>query len=183
MTKLFRVHFKRLSNSLHIRRKDRRKSCRNLFHITHLYAYSLSLRIVVSNDVSWKQEGIPVGCVPPALVATTRCQHQGCTFQGVCTSRGCTFFMGVLQVYPPPRWDLGPGIPTPQKGPGTRHAHPPLDRMTDTSKNITFPQLHWRSIKTFCTISQSRQARVIYCPSPWDSGASLTETPHRPESN
>ena len=60
-----------------------------------------------------KQSSIPVGCVPPVSVATTRCQHQGvylsggpssgipsgllggCTFQGVyllgCTFWECTF--------------------------------------------------------------------------------------------
>ena len=32
-------------------------------------------------------------------------------------------------------------IHPPQKGPGTRDAHPVMDRMTDTCENITFPQL------------------------------------------
>ena len=53
-------------------------------------------------------------------------------------SWGCT-----RHVYPPHRRDLGPGVPTPQKGPGTRHTHSPMDRMTDTCENITFLQLRW----------------------------------------
>ena len=53
-----------------------------------------------------KQVFIPVGCVPPASVTTTRCGYQGCTFQGV-TSPG-----HVYQAYPCP------------PGPGTRHTHP-----------------------------------------------------------
>ena len=42
------------------------------------------------NCVLWtfkQQESIPVGCLPPALVATTRCQH----CWGVPFRRGCTF--------------------------------------------------------------------------------------------
>ena len=39
---------------------------------------------------------------------------------------------------PAPRRDMGQDIPTPRKGPGTRHTHTPMDRMTHTSENITF---------------------------------------------
>ena len=40
--------------------------------------------------------------------------------------RWCTF-LGVYLM-----GDLGPGVPTPSKGPWTRHTHPrPLDKMTD----------------------------------------------------
>ena len=52
-----------------------------------------------------EQESIPVGCVPPALVVTARCQHQGVYLP----SEGCHPL---------------------QKGPRTRHTPPP-DRLTD----------------------------------------------------
>ena len=36
---------------------------------------------------------------------------------------------------------------TPLEGPGTRHNHPPpVDRMTDTSENISFPQLRLQAV-------------------------------------
>ena len=76
-----------------------------------------------------KQECIPVGCIPPASVVTTRCQYR----RGVHYS-GCTFWGDVYQ---------GPGTRhtyPPQKGSGTGHTTR-LDRITDTCENITFPQL------------------------------------------
>ena len=42
----------------------------------------------------------------------------------------------------PPGKDLGrPVMHIPQKGHGTRHAHPSLNGMTDARENITFPQI------------------------------------------
>ena len=41
-----------------------------------------------------KQERIPVGCVPPALVTITRCQHEGLYLSG-CTFSGGMYLPGV----------------------------------------------------------------------------------------
>ena len=93
------------------------------------------------NGVSFhmQQECIPVGYVPPALAATTRCQYQGVyllqrgvlsggpTFQGCIPSVG-----GVYQAYPhKTKKDLGQGIYTPRSdlGPGMHTS--PVYRMTD----------------------------------------------------
>ena len=81
--------------------------------LRRLHKHSKSF--VVSSVTILKQDSIPVGCVPPALVASIM---------------GCT--------------------PHPQKGPGTRHTLPPMNRMTDTSEKITFPQLHWPAVKQNC---------------------------------
>ena len=78
-------------------------------------------RVAVA-EVDLMQDSIPLRCVPSASVATTRSQHwggglylSGCTFQG----------KGVYLAYWHPRKDIGPDIPTPWKGHGTRHAHSP----------------------------------------------------------
>ena len=52
-------------------------------------------------------ESIPVGCVPPALVATTRWQYRGVGNRG------------------------RSGILTSQKGPGTRGTYPLVERIID----------------------------------------------------
>ena len=69
-----------------------------------------------------------------------------------------------------------PGTP-PQKGPGTRHTHPTerdigpgippqtVDRMTDDSENITFPQLRWRVekiIRLACEASSAQNVITLY---------------------
>ena len=80
----------------------------------------------------FKQECIPVGCVPPAAVAVG-CLHQDQTPppQDHAPPRD--------QALPPP----GPGTPPPdQAPPGTRHPPdqaPPCGQ-TDTCKHITLPQ-------------------------------------------
>ena len=68
----------------------------------------------------WIQESIPVGCVPPASVTTTRCQQWGCTFRGEgkylpggVPLHGVPFDGGVPSRYTHPH--------TPRKGPGIRH--------------------------------------------------------------
>ena len=74
---------------------------------------------------SWKQECIPVGCVPPAAVAVRGCLHPAPPWE---------------QAPPPEGPDpLGPGPPGTRHHPGTRHL-PPVDRMTDRCKHITLPQ-------------------------------------------
>ena len=108
----------------------------------------------------FKQESIPVGCVPPASVATTKCQHQGVYLPGVyflggrgvsqvpCFGVGWVYIIAhscsghayplPRHTHPPghthPKRDLRPGIPNHlQKGHGSRHTHPhppPLDRQT-----------------------------------------------------
>ena len=80
-----------------------------------------------------KQERIPVGCVSPTSVTTTRCHH----WEGVCTFEGVYLPGDVSGLpIPTPGTDMGPGIPTlkghgsrhshPHKGHGTRHTQPPL---------------------------------------------------------
>ena len=61
--------------------------------------------------------------------------------------------------YPPPG-HTHPLMPTSEKRPGTRHAHPlpqkgpgpgihtPLNSQTDTNENITFPQLRCQAVTT-----------------------------------
>ena len=56
--------------------------------------------------------------------------------------------------YPPPGIDLGPEIPNPQKGPGTRDTYlPPVDRHTP----ITFPQLLLREVKNYFPSQQPQR--------------------------
>ena len=49
-------------------------------------------------------------------------------------------------LHPPPEGTWDQAHPLPSKGHGTRHIHPLLCGQTNTSKNITFPQLHWRAV-------------------------------------
>ena len=84
------------------------------------------------HKASHKQVCIPVRCVPPAClpsvfggeggVASRGCIHpRGCIQRGVCIHMSCVLDAPTL---------------------------PPMDRMTDTCENITFPQLRSRTIKT-----------------------------------
>ena len=95
------------------------------------------------------QESIPARCVPPASVATTRCQHCRCTLQGkvYLLGGGCTCkegIPGVHQIYPPnegtyyqeyipPGTWYQPGLPIPR---GQTHA----------CENTTFQQLRWWAV-------------------------------------
>ena len=82
----------------------------------------------------WKKECIPVGCVPPAAVAICFCGEGG-----VCLSACWDTPPGVGLESPTP--GCGPGDPlseTPQPPPQVWAWRPPVDRMTDTCKNITF---------------------------------------------
>ena len=155
------------------------------------------------DEITWKQECIPVGCVPPASVAATRCQYQ----EGVKYS---VPYPRPLGSYPlpdhiplglsSPFWDHTPSKTIPQPptpvtiplpptpgtispllegtwdqigidiistrtnmgldrkwhhtsrknmGPDRKWHHTPLPqyRMTDTCRNITFPQLRLRAVK------------------------------------
>ena len=59
--------------------------------------------------------------IVPVLVATTRCQYFGV---GISTPGIPTPYTYTLPGYlPPPRRELGPEIPTPQKGLGTRDTY------------------------------------------------------------
>ena len=116
-----------------------------------------------------EQESIPVGCVPPTSVATTRCQHQG-----VYLMRGCTRGVPdvpiprrdlVLGILTPSTRDLGPGILTPKRDctfwgacTGVYQEYQPTPRRNlglgiyplpnrhTVNENITFPQLDWRPV-------------------------------------
>ena len=93
------------------------------------------------NGVSFnmQQECIPVGCVPPTLVATTRCQYQGVyrlrrgvpsggpTFQGCVPSVGG----GVPGIPTQTKKDLGQGIYTRRSDLGPGMDTSPVYRMTD----------------------------------------------------
>ena len=108
-----------------------------------------SVSIVLSKIVSftWKseqQESIPIGCVPPTLVTTTRCQYCSGGRYDILIPPGMptplVYLPSVIptlwiptpwipspegtwdQRYltPPPPRDLGPEIHLPRKGPGTR---------------------------------------------------------------
>ena len=75
-----------------------------------------------------EQECIPVGCVPPTAVAVGGGLHHA-----------------------PPREQTTPdqappqtGTPREQTPPRSRHS--PVNRITDTCKNITFPQLRLRAV-------------------------------------
>ena len=68
-----------------------------------------------------QQGSIPVKCVPPALVATTRCKYLG----------GRYLVYLPPWVYPLPEWTWDQRYLPPHKGPGTRDTCPhPLDRHT-----------------------------------------------------
>ena len=107
-----------------------------------------------------RKESIPVGCVLPASVATTRCRYQG----GGYPHTHPQTYPHPMDIPISPRRDLGPGIPIPGRDlvpeippertwdqgypppgrdlvPKITSPHPPPNRMTDTCKNITFPQL------------------------------------------
>ena len=114
------------------------------------------------------EESIPVGCVPPA------CQPYifWWLLLGVSTSRGGgrhlvptphpwdTYppylrYQSPWDTYPldnypsdtyPTGRDLGPDIPTPWKGPGTRDTYPPCEQ-TQACENITSPQLLLPTVK------------------------------------
>ena len=82
------------------------------------------------------QECIPVGCVPSAAVAV-----------------GGVYTRHPRDQTPPPSRHL-PGSrhnpPPRSKPPGTKPpgvGTPPVNRITDTCKNITFPQLRLRAVK------------------------------------
>ena len=139
--------------------------CPNDFHLNNLiwdhqilqrlYFQYLWKIILKANRKQYKQESIPVGCVLPALVATTRYQYRGlgiwCTYPLRYTYPPPRNGPGTRDTYPPPPHgrDLRPEI-SPQKGPGTRETYPPertCDQRylpprehTDTCENTTFPQ-------------------------------------------
>ena len=85
-----------------------------------------------------KQECIPVGCVLPAAVAV----RGGGLHQSPPTASGTR---------PPPRTRHPPGPDT-----------PPVNRITDTCKNITFPQPRLRAVIRFhMNICSHHNVRVV----------------------
>ena len=95
----------------------------------------------------WKQECIPVGCVPPAAVAVRGGLHQAPS-RADPQSRPPTGPGNTPDEAPP---DQAPPTSRPP-APGNRHRlpgsrpPPPVNRITDTCKNITFPQLRLRAV-------------------------------------
>ena len=98
-----------------------------------------------------KQECIPVGCVPPAAVAVLGGLHQTPRWeQTTPLDQAPPMTRHPTGTRHPPRagtfqeqaspWEQAP--PTPR----SRHPLPPVNRITDTCKNITFPQLHLRAV-------------------------------------
>ena len=73
------------------------------------------------------QECIPLGCIPSAVVAIS----------GGCLSRGVSAWTCL------PRGSVCLGVCTP----------PPVDRMTDSCENITFPQLLLWTVMILCKSS------------------------------
>ena len=135
---------------------------RVLFTITSLHWLSDLFNLVRRKTYLYrllKQESIPAGCIPPALVPTTRCQHQAvyllgsCTFQVPCL-RGALPSTVIIynfqgrgihtqrlgHTHSPhtptnPKFDQGPDIPTPRMDMDLRHTHQPLvDRQTLVKK-------------------------------------------------
>ena len=113
----------------------------NCKHYKTYRLVSFDCKVKYNNNHIDQQECIPVGCVPPASVATSQywggvpsggactsrgCTLWGCTFQGGVPSKGCTF-RGLYQAYPPPLgMDLDQAYPP--KGPGTRHTQSPCEQ-------------------------------------------------------
>ena len=88
-------------------------------------------------NYSFIQECIPVGCLPPA------CCPGGCLVLGGCLlpregEEGCLVWGGVCSQGGD--WS-GDGIPA-----CTEADSPPVNRITDTCKNITLPQLSLRAV-------------------------------------
>ena len=107
------------------------------------------------SPTTWKQECIPVGCIPPAAVAVLGGLHQAHP-PGPDPWEQTNTPLGSRQTSPPgadlPNARLPPGEfrpPRADKGsPVTRHPReqaPPyyVNRMTDACENITLPQTSW----------------------------------------
>ena len=89
---------------------------------------------------SSKQECIPVGCVPSATVAICRGVPAlgGCLFWGGCLLQGVPALGGACS-----RGCLVQGVSAPRGWwyPSMHSGRPPVNRMTDRCKNITFATL------------------------------------------
>ena len=131
--------------------------------------------------IHWKQECIPVGCIPSASVTISGmgclprgCPPRGCSPREVsawgCLPRGCLpggclpsrVCLGVC---------LGVCLPRGCTPPAHRmlgYKQPPVNRITDRCKNITFPQLHLRNViskgvhlYSYCPMSRLSQGRTL----------------------
>ena len=101
-----------------------------LFRLKHVYNGPFTL----VQERTYKQQGsIPVGCGPPAFVVTVRGGYGPGDGVGEYGPGGYGPWSG--------RGRYGP------KGYGGEALPPPVDRMTDTCENITFPKLRWRAVK------------------------------------
>ena len=134
----------------------------------------------VVTETSVKQECIPVKCVPSAAVAVSA-PGGGYLVLGMYLPRGCTWSRGVYL----PGGYLSGGVPGPGGVPAwgsggylPRYSPlPPVNRMTDRCKNITFATLLQMVIRTNRNAFQLdpyRPLMTIQGVSVW--GISLTET-------
>ena len=92
-----------------------------------------------------KQECIPVGCVAPASMVISRTSHAVFSGGGVgvcpcrCLPRGMSAQRGV-------QTPLDPEIDTHNPRPRGKRQTPPVNRMTDRCKDITFPHFRLRAV-------------------------------------
>ena len=117
-----------------------------------------------------EQECIPVGCVLTASMAASTGEYDDtsclipyssggggfCLFGGVFVFRGvCVSRRGCLPPGDPP-WTMGPKT-------GSDIIPPPVNRMTDRYKNITFPKFRWEAVGKGLSFLMSTYSK---CPGP-----------------
>ena len=118
------------------------------FHVVQwLYMVTLSnLTYFAYFNHEYEQKCIPVGCIPPAAVAVqgglpqAPLQDQAPLGPGTPQDRAPPWDQVPL---PGPGTSLGPGTPTLQE------QAPPVNRMTNRCKNITFPQTSFAGGKNY----------------------------------
>ena len=82
-----------------------------------------------------EQECIPVGCIVPTSVAITRCQYQRVEYPFPIPGPMSGVSTDTPPTYPLPRRDLGPAMPTPWKGLGTKNT-PIMNRHTSVKTYV-----------------------------------------------
>ena len=99
---------------------------RNVFEFCVKLKFNFRIVLIFNScRLNFKQECIPVGCVPPAC----------CPYLPACTAR-----RGVYLVPGGCTGSRGDGCTLSRRGGYLPRYSPPVDRMTDRCKNITLPQ-------------------------------------------